>query len=314
MRILITGGAGFLGSHLSDLLLAKGHEIICMDNFLTGRPENVAHLIGNPNFQLIAYDVTNYIHVDGPLDFILHLASPASPVDFENLGIKILKVGALGTHKTLGLAVAKKAKFLLTSTSEVYGDPLVHPQSEDYLGNVDPIGMRGVYDEAKRFAEAMTMAYHRLHGVDVRIVRIFNTYGERMRQDDGRAIPNFVSQALTGQDLTVYGDGSQTRSICHYSDLIAGIYKLMQSDVTTPVNIGNPYEITMLDLANKIVEMTGSQSRVAFHDLPKSHGNDPKVRLPDITKARTHLDWEPKVIPEEGLSRTIEWFKKEMGK
>ncbi len=314
MRILITGGAGFLGSHLSDLLLAEGHEIICMDNFLTGRPENVAHLIGNPNFQLIAYDVTNYIHIDGPLDFILHLASPASPVDFENLGIKILKVGALGTHKTLGLAVAKKAKFLLTSTSEVYGDPLVHPQSEDYLGNVDPIGMRGVYDEAKRFAEAITMAYHRLHGVDVRIVRIFNTYGERMRQDDGRAIPNFVSQALTGQDLTVYGDGSQTRSICHYSDLIAGIYKLMQSDVTTPVNIGNPYEITMLDLANKIVEMTGSQSRVAFHDLPKSHGNDPKVRLPDITKARTHLDWEPKVSPDEGLSRTIEWFKKELGK
>ena len=314
MRILITGGAGFLGSHLSDLLLAEGHEVICMDNFLTGRPENIAHLIGNPNFQLIAYDVTNYIHVDGPLDFILHLASPASPADFEDLGIKILKVGALGTHKTLGLAVAKKAKFLLTSTSEVYGDPLVHPQSEDYLGNVDPIGMRGVYDEAKRFAEAMTMAYHRLHGVDVRIVRIFNTYGERMRQDDGRAIPNFVSQALTGQDLTVYGDGSQTRSICHYSDLIAGIYKLMQSDVTTPVNIGNPYEITMLDLANKIVEMTGSQSRVAFHDLPRSHGNDPKVRLPDITKARTHLDWEPKIGPDEGLSRTIEWFKKELDK
>jgi len=314
MRILITGGAGFLGSHLSDLLLAEGHEVICMDNFLTGRPENIAHLIGNPNFQLIAYDVTNYIHVDGPLDFILHLASPASPADFEDLGIKILKVGALGTHKTLGLAVAKKAKFLLTSTSEVYGDPLVHPQSEDYLGNVDPIGMRGVYDEAKRFAEAMTMAYHRLHGVDVRIVRIFNTYGERMRQDDGRAIPNFVSQALNGQDLTVYGDGSQTRSICHYSDLIAGIYKLMQSDVTTPVNIGNPYEITMLDLANMIVEMTGSQSRVAFHDLPKSHGNDPKVRLPDITKARTHLDWEPKVSPDEGLRRTIEWFKKELGK
>ena len=314
MRILITGGAGFLGSHLSDLLLAEGHEVICMDNFLTGRPENIAHLIGNPNFQLIAYDVTNYIHVDGPLDFILHLASPASPVDFEDLGIKILKVGALGTHKTLGLAVAKKAKFLLTSTSEVYGDPLVHPQSEDYLGNVDPIGMRGVYDEAKRFAEAMTMAYHRLHGVDVRIVRIFNTYGERMRQDDGRAIPNFVSQALTGQDLTVYGDGSQTRSICHYSDLIAGIYKLMQSDVTTPVNIGNPYEITMLDLAKKIVEMTGSQSRVAFHDLPRSHGNDPKVRLPDITKARTHHDWEPKIGPDEGLSRTIEWFKKELDK
>ena len=314
MRILITGGAGFLGSHLNDLLLAEGHEVICMDNFLTGRPENIAHLIGNPNFQFIQYDVTNYIHVDGPLDFILHLASPASPVDFEDLGIKILKVGALGTHKTLGLAVAKKAKFLLTSTSEVYGDPLVHPQSEDYFGNVDPIGMRGVYDEAKRFAEAMTMAYHRLHGVDVRIVRIFNTYGERMRVDDGRAIPNFVSQALTGADLTVYGNGSQTRSICHYSDLIAGIYKLMSSDVTTPVNIGNPYEITMLDLANKIIEMTDSKSKIAFHDLPKSHGNDPKVRLPDITKARTLLDWEPKVGPDEGLSRTIEWFKKELAR
>jgi dTDP-glucose 4,6-dehydratase len=313
MRMLITGGAGFLGSHISDLMLADGHEVICMDNFLTGRPENIAHLIGNPNFQFIQYDVTNYIHVDGPLDFILHLASPASPADFEDLGIRILKVGALGTHKTLGLAVAKKAKFLLTSTSEVYGDPLVHPQSEDYFGNVDPIGMRGVYDEAKRFAEAMTMAYHRLHDVDVRIVRIFNTYGERMRHDDGRAIPNFISQALTGKDLTVYGDGSQTRSICHYSDLIAGIYKLMQSNVTTPVNIGNPYEITMLDLANKIVEMTGSQSKVAFHDLPRTHGNDPKVRLPDITKARTELDWEPKVDPDEGLGRTIEWFRKELG-
>ena len=313
MRMLITGGAGFLGSHISDLMLADGHEVICMDNFLTGRPENIAHLIGNPNFQFIQCDVTNYIHVDGPLDLILHLASPASPADFEDLGIRILKVGALGTHKTLGLAVAKKAKFLLTSTSEVYGDPLVHPQSEDYFGNVDPIGMRGVYDEAKRFAEAMTMAYHRLHDVDVRIVRIFNTYGERMRHDDGRAIPNFISQALTGKDLTVYGDGSQTRSICHYSDLIAGIYKLMQSNVTTPVNIGNPYEITMLDLANKIVEMTGSQSKVAFHDLPRTHGNDPKVRLPDITKARTELDWEPKVDPDEGLGRTIEWFRKELG-
>jgi dTDP-glucose 4,6-dehydratase len=313
MRILITGGAGFLGSHLSDLLLQEGHEVICMDSFLTGRPENIAHLIGNPAYQFIQYDVTNYIHVDGPLDFILHLASPASPADFEQLGIKILKVGALGTHKALGLAVAKGAKFLLTSTSEVYGDPLVHPQSEDYLGNVDPIGIRGVYDEAKRFAEAMTMAYHRLHGVDVRIVRIFNTYGERMRLDDGRAIPNFISQALTGQDLTVYGDGSQTRSICHYTDLIAGIYKLMLSDVNTPVNIGNPYEITMLDLANKIIAMTSSKSRAAFRELPKALGHDPKVRLPDITKARTLLDWEPKVGPDEGLSRTIEWFKKELG-
>ena len=314
MRMLITGGAGFLGSHMCDLMIAEGHQVICMDNFLTGRPENIAHLIGNPQFELIDYDVTNYIHVDGPLDFILHLASPASPVDFEDLGIRILKVGALGTHKTLGLALAKKAKFLLTSTSEVYGDPLVHPQSEDYLGNVDPIGMRGVYDEAKRFAEAMTMAYHRLHGVDVRIVRIFNTYGERMRQDDGRAIPNFVSQALTGRDLTVYGDGSQTRSICHYSDLLAGIYKLMLSDVNTPVNIGNPYEITMLDLAKKIVAMTGSKSNIAFHELPRSHGHDPKVRLPDITRARTLLDSAPKVGPDEGLRRTIEWFKKELKK
>ena len=314
MRMLITGGAGFLGSHMCDLMVAEGHEIICMDNFLTGRPENIAHLIGNPQFELIDYDVTNYIHVNGPLDFILHLASPASPVDFEDLGIRILKVGALGTHKTLGLALAKKAKFLLTSTSEVYGDPLVHPQSEDYLGNVDPIGMRGVYDEAKRFAEAMTMAYHRLHGVDVRIVRIFNTYGERMRQDDGRAIPNFVSQALTGCDLTVYGDGSQTRSICHYSDLLAGIYKLMLSDVNTPINIGNPYEITMLDLAKKIDAMTGSTSNIAFHELSRSHGHDPKVRLPDITRARTLLDWKPKVGPDEGLHRTIEWFKKEFEK
>ena len=220
MRVLITGGAGFLGSHLSDLLLEEGCEIICMDNFLTSRPENIAHLLGHPRFQFVQYDVTNYIHVDGPLDFILHLASPASPADFERLGINILKVGSLGTHKTLGLAVAKQAKFLLASTSEVYGDPLVHPQSEEYLGNVNPIGIRGVYDEAKRFAEAMTMAYHRLHGTDVRIARIFNTYGERMRQDDGRAVPNFISQALKGRDLTVYGDGQQTRSICHYSDQI----------------------------------------------------------------------------------------------
>ena len=309
MRMLITGGAGFLGSHMCELMIAEGHQVICMDNFLTGRPENIAHLIGNPQFELIDYDVTNYIHVNGPLDFILHLASPASPVDFEDLGIRILKVGALGTHKTLGLALAKKAKFLLTSTSEVYGDPLVHPQSEDYLGNVDPIGMRGVYDEAKRFAEAMTMAYHRLHGVGAYIVRIFNTYGERMRRDDGRAIPNYISQALKGEDLSVYGDGSQTRSICHYSDLIAGIYKLMNSEIHTPVNIGNPYEITMLDLAKKIIAMTGSQSRIAFHNLPQ---DDPKVRLPDTAKARTQLGWEPKVTPEKGLQRTIEWFKKDL--
>ena len=309
MRLLITGGAGFLGSHLSDLLLKEGCEIICMDNFLTGRPENIAHLLGHPRFQFIQYDVTNYIHVDGPLDFILHLASPASPADFERLGINILKVGALGTHKTLGLAVAKQAKFLLASTSEVYGDPLVHPQSEEYLGNVNPIGIRGVYDEAKRFAEAMTMAYHRLHGTDVRIARIFNTYGERMRQDDGRAVPNFIIQALKGRDLTVYGDGQQTRSICHYSDLIAGLYKLMLSDVATPVNLGNPCEITMLNLARKIIAMTGSESRIAFRDLPQ---DDPRVRLPDIAKARALLGWTPRVGPDEGLGRTIAWFKREL--
>ncbi len=311
MRVLITGGAGFLGSHLSDLLLEKGCEIICMDNFLTGRPENIAHLLGHSRFQFIQYDVTNYIHVDGPLDFILHLASPASPADFERLGINILKVGALGTHKTLGLAVAKQAKFLLASTSEVYGDPLVHPQSEEYLGNVNPIGIRGVYDEAKRFAEAMTMAYHRMHGTDVRIARIFNTYGERMRQDDGRAVPNFIIQALKGRDLTVYGDGQQTRSICHYSDLIAGLYNLMLSDVTTPVNLGNPSEITMLDLAHKIIAMTESKSCIAFRELPQ---DDPRVRLPDIAKARSLLDWTPRVGPDEGLGRTIAWFKRELEK
>ena len=313
MRILITGGAGFIGSHLCERFLADGHDVVVMDNLLTGRIDNIAAHLGNPKFRFVHYDVTEYMYVDGDLDFILHFASPASPADFERLGIRILKVGSLGTHKTLGLARAKGAKFLLASTSETYGDPQVHPQNEEYWGNVNPIGIRGVYDEAKRFAESMTMAYHRLHGIDTRIVRIFNTYGPRMRRNDGRAIPNFITQALAGEDVTVYGDGSQTRSICHYSDLIAGVYKLMQSDVTTPVNIGNPYEITMLDLANKIVEMTGSQSRVAFHDLPRSHGNDPKVRLPDITKARTHPDWEPKVSPDEGLSRTIEWFKKEMG-
>lgn len=311
MRVLITGGAGFLGSHLSDLLLREGCEIICMDNFLTGRPENIAHLLSHPRFQFIQYDVTNYIHVDGPLDFILHLASPASPADFERLGINILKVGALGTHKTLGLAVAKQAKFLLASTSEVYGDPLVHPQSEEYLGNVNPIGIRGVYDEAKRFAEAMAMAYHRQHGTDVRIVRIFNTYGERMRQDDGRAVPNFIIQALKGDDLTVYGDGQQTRSICYCSDLIAGLYKLMRSEVVTPVNLGNPCEITILDLARKIIAMTGAKSRIAFRDLPQ---DDPRVRLPDIAKAHSLLGWTPRVGPDEGLGRTIAWFKRELEK
>ena len=306
MRILVMGGAGFIGSHLCDLFLDKGSEVICMDNLLTGRAENVARHLGNPRFSFVQYDVTNFIHVDGPLDFILHFASPASPVDFEKLGIRILKVGALGTHKALGLACAKEAKFLLASTSEVYGDPLVHPQTEDYWGNVNTIGIRGVYDEAKRFAESMTMAYHRLHGVDTRIVRIFNTYGVRMRRDDGRAIPNFTTQALAGEDITVYGDGSQTRSICYVSDLIEGISRLMQADVNTPVNIGNPIEISMLELARTIVEYTGSSSQIVFRPLPQ---DDPKVRLPDISKARELLGWEPVVAPEEGLKMMIEWFR-----
>ena len=306
MRILIMGGSGFIGSHLCDLFLAEGNEVICMDNLLTGRAENVARHLGNPRFSFVQYDVTNFIHVDGPLDFILHFASPASPVDFEKLGIRILKVGALGTHKALGLACAKEARFLLASTSEVYGDPLVHPQTEDYWGNVNTIGIRGVYDEAKRFAESMTMAYHRLHGVDTRIVRIFNTYGVRMRRDDGRAIPNFTTQALAGEDITVYGDGSQTRSICYVSDLVEGISRLMQVDVNTPVNIGNPTEISMLELARTIVEYTGSSSQIAFRPLPQ---DDPKVRLPDISKARELLGWEPVVAPEEGLKMMIEWFR-----
>ncbi len=306
MRILIMGGSGFIGSHLCDLFLAEGNEVICMDNLLTGRAENVARYLGNPRFSFVQYDVTNFIHVDGPLDFILHFASPASPVDFEKLGIRILKVGALGTHKALGLACAKEARFLLASTSEVYGDPLVHPQTEDYWGNVNTIGIRGVYDEAKRFAESMTMAYHRLHGVDTRIVRIFNTYGVRMRRDDGRAIPNFTTQALAGEDITVYGDGSQTRSICYVSDLVEGISRLMQADVNTPVNIGNPTEISMLELARTIVEYTGSSRQIAFLPLPQ---DDPKVRLPVISKARELLGWEPVVAPEEGLKMMIEWFR-----
>ena len=306
MRMLITGGAGFLGSHMCDLMIAEGHQVICMDNFLTGRPENIAHLIGNPQFELIDYDVTNYIHVDGPLDFILHLASPASPVDFEDLGIRILKVGALGTHKTLGLALAKKAKFLLTSTSEVYGDPLVHPQSEDYLGNVDPIGMRGVYDEAKRFQEAITMAYHTYHGLETRIIRIFNTYGPRMRLNDGRVLPAFIGQALRGEDLTVFGDGSQTRSFCFVDDLVEGIYRLLHSDYPHPVNIGNPSEITIRDFAEEIIKLTGTTQKVIYKDLPK---DDPTQRRPDITKAQEILGWEPKVSREEGLKITYEAFQ-----
>ena len=308
MRVLITGGAGFIGSHLCDLFLAEGCEVICMDNLLTGREENIAGHFGNPRFRFVRCDVTEYLDVDGDLDYILHFASPASPADFEKLGIRILKVGALGTHKTLGLARAKGARFLLASTSEVYGDPLVHPQGEEYRGNVNCIGIRGVYDEAKRFAESMAMAYNRTHGIDVRIVRIFNTYGERMRRNDGRAVPNFITQSLAGEDVTVYGDGSQTRSIQHVSDLVAGIRALMRSDATTPVNIGNPVELTLRRLAEKIIELAGSGSRIVFRPLPE---DDPKIRLPDISRARTLLNWEPKVGPDEGLRRTIEWFRKE---
>ena len=307
MRMLITGGAGFIGSHLCDRFLEEGHQVIVMDNLLTGRAANLEAHESNSLFEFIHYDVTEYLHVEGPLDFILHFASPASPADFERLGIQILKVGALGTHKTLGLAHAKGARFLLASTSEVYGDPLEHPQSEDYRGNVNPVGIRGVYDEAKRFAESMTMAYNRSHGVDTRIARIFNTYGPRMRRDDGRAIPNFITQALAGDDVTLYGDGRQTRSIGYVTDLVDGIRRLMDSDVTTPVNLGNPVELTMESLARKIIDLTGSPSRLVHQPLPE---DDPKVRLPDINKARRLLGWEPLIGPDEGLRRTVEWFRR----
>ncbi len=307
MRMLITGGAGFIGSHLCDRFLEEGHQVIVMDNLLTGRAANLEAHESSSLFEFIHYDVTEYLHVEGPLDFILHFASPASPADFERLGIQILKVGALGTHKTLGLAHAKGARFLLASTSEVYGDPLEHPQSEDYRGNVNPVGIRGVYDEAKRFAESMTMAYNRSHGVDTRIARIFNTYGPRMRRDDGRAIPNFITQALAGDDVTLYGDGRQTRSIGYVTDLVDGIRRLMDSDVTTPVNLGNPVELTMESLARKIIDLTGSPSRLVHQPLPE---DDPKVRLPDINKARRLLGWEPLIGPDEGLRRTVEWFRR----
>jgi len=305
-RSLITGGAGFLGSHLCERLIAEGHEVICMDNLVTGSAANIAHLFGNPKFQFIQHDVTNYIYVEGKLDFILHFASPASPIDYLKLPIQTLKVGSLGTHKALGLAKAKGARFLLASTSEVYGDPLIHPQHEEYWGNVNPIGVRGVYDEAKRFAEALTMAYHRYHNVDTRIVRIFNTYGPRMRIDDGRAIPAFMSQALAGEPLTVFGEGKQTRSVCYVSDLVDGIYRLLMSDMVEPVNIGNPDELTMLELANEIRQLVGSTSEITFNPLPK---DDPQVRRPDITRARQILHWEPKVDRREGLGRTLEYFR-----
>jgi dTDP-glucose 4,6-dehydratase len=305
VRVLVTGGAGFIGSHLCDFLLARGCEVVCMDSLLTGSLDNIAH-IRDPRFLFVKHDVTNFIVIDGTLDYVLHFASPASPIDYLELPIQTLKVGALGTHKALGLAKARGAKFLLASTSEVYGDPLVHPQREDYWGNVNPVGPRGVYDEAKRFAEAMTMAYHRVHRVDARIVRIFNTYGPRMRLTDGRAIPTFIRQALDGDALTVYGDGSQTRSFTYVSDLVDGIWKLMQAPVNDPVNIGNPREMTLLELAKQILRQSGSQSTITFGPLPT---DDPKVRQPDIGRARRLLAWEPTVDVEEGLRRTLEWYR-----
>jgi dTDP-glucose 4,6-dehydratase len=310
MRVLITGGAGFLGSHLCDRFLAEGHTVIAMDNLITGNTANIEHLAGRDDFLFIKHDVTNYIYVEGPLDAVLHFASPASPIDYLELPIPTLKVGALGTHKVLGLAKEKKARFLLASTSEVYGDPLVHPQQEDYWGNVNPIGPRGVYDEAKRFAEAITMAYHRYHHLDTRIVRIFNTYGPRMRLEDGRVVPNFIAQALRGDPLTVYGDGSQTRSFCFVSDLVDGIYRLLMSDEVEPVNIGNPKEMSILDFAQTIIKLTDSKSDITFITPTDMRiKDDPKVRQPDISKARRILNWEPKVDLEQGLRDTITYFK-----
>ncbi len=303
---VVTGGAGFLGSHLCDRLLNEGFKVICIDNLITGNIDNVAHLIGNENFVFVKHDITNYTYLPGRIDYILHFASPASPIDYLKLPIQTLKVGSLGTHKALGLAKEKKARFLLASTSEVYGDPVIHPQSEEYWGNVNPIGPRGVYDEAKRFAEALTMAYHRYHGVDTRIVRIFNTYGPRMRLNDGRALPAFVGQALRGEDITVFGDGSQTRSFCYVSDLVDGIFKLLMSNEVEPVNIGNPDEITILQFAEEVIKQTGTKSKIVFKDLPV---DDPKTRQPNIEKAKRILKWEPKVNRADGLGLTIAYFK-----
>lgn len=309
MRALITGGAGFLGSHLCDRLLKEGLEVICLDNLLTGSTDNITHLAGHPKFHFINYDVTNYIFIEGPLDYVLHFASPASPADYLQYPIQTLKVGALGTHKVLGLAKEKKARFLLASTSEVYGDPLVHPQPESYWGNVNPTGPRGVYDEAKRFAEAMTMAYHRYHGLNTCIARIFNTYGPRMRLQDGRVVPNFIQQALRGEDLTVFGDGSQTRSFCYIDDMVEGIIKLLFSKENDPVNLGNPDEFSVMDLAQLVLEIIGSKSKIVFQPLPV---DDPKVRQPDISKARHVLDWSPKVTLREGIEKTIPYFRQKM--
>jgi len=305
MKVLITGGAGFLASHLTDRFIADGHEVVGMDNFITGSPDNIAHLAGHPNYKFIRHDVSNFIYVAGDLDGVLHLASPASPIDYIEHPIPTLKVGALGTHNALGVAKAKGARFFIASTSEVYGDPLVHPQPESYWGNVNPVGPRGVYDEAKRFAEALTMAYHRYHGIDTRIVRIFNTYGPRMRPNDGRVVSNFIVQALKGEPITIYGDGSQTRSFCYVADEVEGLYSLFMRGDNDPTNIGNPVEFTVKQLAEMVVELTGTAAPIVYRDLPV---DDPKVRQPDITKARTQLGWEPKVPLREGLERTIAYF------
>src|SRR5256884_2898499 len=309
MRVLVTGGAGFIGSHLCEFLLGRGAEVVCMDNLITGTVENIEHLRGRPGFAFVRHDVTEYIGVDGPVDQILHFASPASPVDYLELPIQTLKVGALGTYRGLGLAKAKNARFLLASTSEVYGDPLVHPQREDYWGNVNPIGPRGVYDEAKRYAEAITMAYHRTHGVDTRIARLFNSFGPSMRIDDGRAIPAFISQALAGQPLAVFGDGSQTRSFQYISHLIDGLWRLMQAPVNDPVNLGNPQEMTLLQLAKRILRLPGARSEIVFPPLPTDH---PQIRQPDIGRARALLGWEPKDDVDEGLRLTLDWYRKRL--
>ncbi|MCL6520361.1 MAG: SDR family oxidoreductase [Armatimonadetes bacterium] len=306
---LITGGAGFLGSHLCDLLLEKGYAVTVMDNLITGTTDNIVHHLGKESFSFIKYDVTEYLFLKEKADFVFHFASPASPIDYLRYPIQTLKVGSLGTHKTLGLATAHKAKYILASTSEVYGDPQVHPQTETYWGNVNPVGPRGVYDEAKRFAEAMTMAYHNTHNVDTKIARIFNTYGPRMRRDDGRLVPTLITQALKGEPLTIYGDGRQTRSLCYVSDLIEGIYRLALSDEHEPVNLGNPEEITIIDFANLVLKLTGSKSKITFAPLP---ADDPRQRRPDISKAKRILKWEPKVSLEEGLVKTIEWFHLKM--
>ena len=310
MRVLITGAAGFLGSHLADRFLKDGHNVVGLDNFITGNPDNIAHLTGNERFEFVRHNISTYTYVAGPLDGVLHFASPASPVDYLEHPIATLKVGALGTHNALGLSKAKGARFFLASTSEVYGDPLEHPQTESYWGNVNPIGPRGVYDEAKRFAEAMTMAYHRYHGVDTRIVRIFNTYGPRMRPRDGRVVSNFIVQALTGEPLTIYGDGSQTRSFCYVSDEIEGIYRLFMRGDADPTNIGNPNEFTVRQLAELVVELTGTKSPIISRPLPT---DDPKVRKPDITRARSMLGWEPAVELRDGVQRTIEYFRSVLG-